>query len=110
MKKIILIAVLLLVVMNGRYLADYFYPRESGGVGNMSGVILYTTSWCGACKKTKDFLDRRGIAYVEYDIEWSAEGRRQFEAFGGRGVPLVVINGTQVIGYNPDKMKRLLGL
>src|SRR5262245_22775328 len=32
-------------------------------------VILYTTSWCPYCRKAKDYLRARGIAYQEIDTE-----------------------------------------
>lgn len=110
MKKILAIAILIIVIQSWGDIRDFFYPREGIGYSREAGVILYSTSWCGACKQAKAFLNRHGIAYTEYDVEKSAEGRRQFEALGGRGVPLMVIEGTTVIGYNPDEMKRLLGL
>ena len=110
MKKIIAIAVLIFVLQSWGDIADYFTLRENPSLSNAAGVVLYSTSWCGACKQAKAFLNRHGVAYTEYDVEKSTEGRRQFEALGGRGVPLLVINGTTVIGYNPDQMKRLLGL
>lgn len=110
MKKILAIAVLGLVIMNWSDITAFFSPREDPAYTQTAGVVLYSTSWCGACKKAKAFLDRQGVAYTEYDVEQSAEGRRQFDALGGRGVPLMVINGTTVIGYNPGEMQRLLGL
>ena len=32
-------------------------------------VTMYTTTWCGYCRRLKDGLDRAGIAYSEVDIE-----------------------------------------
>ena len=32
-------------------------------------VVLYATSWCGYCAKTRSFLAEEGIAYTELDIE-----------------------------------------
>lgn len=39
----------------------------------MAEVIVYTTSWCGDCRRTKQFLTKRGIAYREINIDESAE-------------------------------------
>jgi mycoredoxin len=36
----------------------------------MSAVVtIYTTSWCGPCRRLKSQLDREGIAYESIDIE-----------------------------------------
>jgi len=108
MKKIIVIAAIVLLVLNWSDIADYLYPREDPAYSHTSGVTIFSTSWCSACNQAKAFLDQRGVPYLEYDVEKSTEGRRQFEALGGRGVPLILINGTAVMGFNPQKMTSLL--
>jgi len=32
-------------------------------------VTMYSTTWCGYCRRLKSQLDRDGIAYVEVNIE-----------------------------------------
>ena len=32
-------------------------------------VTMYSTPWCGYCRRLKTQMDREGIAYVEIDIE-----------------------------------------
>ena len=32
-------------------------------------VTMYTTTWCGYCRRLKDGLERAGIEYAEVDIE-----------------------------------------
>ena len=32
-------------------------------------VTMYSTTWCGYCRRLKTQLDREGIAYTEVDIE-----------------------------------------
>ena len=32
-------------------------------------LTLYTTPWCGYCRRLKAQLDREGIGYAEVDIE-----------------------------------------
>ena len=70
-------------------------------------VILYSTSWCGYCSKARDLMDKEGIEYTEYDIEKSREARSQYEQLRGRGVPLMLVNGEVVKGYDPRRLKAL---
>jgi len=72
-------------------------------------VILYATQWCGYCKKTRSFLDQKGIAYFEYDIEASDIGRQQYERLNGRGVPLLVVKSDIIRGYNTQAIINALG-
>ncbi|QJR13589.1 glutaredoxin family protein [Usitatibacter palustris] len=65
-------------------------------------VILYATDWCGYCRATRKFLDDKGIAYVEFDIEKNEEGARQYKALNVRGVPILLVKGNVVQGYDPD--------
>jgi mycoredoxin len=30
---------------------------------------MYSTTWCGYCRRLKSMLDREGIGYTEVDIE-----------------------------------------
>ncbi|MFN8097345.1 MAG: mycoredoxin [Dermatophilaceae bacterium] len=32
-------------------------------------VTMFTTTWCGYCRRLKAQMDREGIAYAEIDIE-----------------------------------------
>ena len=79
-------------------------PRTGGG----GGVILYQTSWCPACKAARDYLDQRGIAYQVKDVEKSASARKEFSKYGSSSVPLVLVKGTPIRGFNPDAIEKAL--
>lgn len=70
-------------------------------------VVLYATSWCGYCEKTRKILDRNNIKYLEHDIESSNVGRFEFEKLGAKGIPVVLINGRVVEGFAPKAVLQL---
>jgi mycoredoxin len=37
--------------------------------GTASVVTMYSTVWCGYCRRLKSQMDREGIGYLEVDIE-----------------------------------------
>ena len=82
-------------------------PRDFSGL-KYEPVVLYSTSWCGYCAKTRRFFERNKINYVEYDIEKSATAKRQYDNLGGGGVPLVLVDRQLVRGYNPSKVVQFL--
>lgn len=71
-------------------------------------VVLYATSWCPYCAKTREFFRMRGIQYTEYDIEHSTAAATGYRRLGGSGVPVVVVGEQVVHGYNPEQMTALL--
>lgn len=73
-------------------------------------VVLYTTSWCGWCRKTQQWLDAQGVSYVNKDVEDDPDaGAEMRELTGGdSGIPVVVIDGEVIQGYNERKMASLL--
>ena len=71
-------------------------------------VQLYSTRWCAICKRAKAFLDRRGVAYREFDIESDPAAYRVFKRLGGRGVPLLVIGSRRLQGFDQSRLERAL--
>jgi glutaredoxin len=72
-------------------------------------VVVYTTAWCGWCRKTLAFLDERGVRYVNKDIEANDWNRDELiEKTGRTSIPVVEIDGEIIRGYNADRMEQLL--
>jgi mycoredoxin len=57
---------------------------------------VYTTTWCGDCRAVKIALERRGLPFVEVDIERDDGARRRVEALNGgrRSVPTLEHGGA----------------
>lgn len=110
MKKYVFIILAVAIFQYWPHIQRELSPPPDFSAQHPEGVVLYSTSWCGYCKKTRDFFKENNIAYVEYDIEASAEGRAQYDQLHGSGVPLVVIRGNVIAGYSPSALKKALKL
>ncbi len=65
----------------------------------MADVKIYTTPWCGYCRRAKALLDRKSVSYQEIDVDNDLEKRRWLvEATGQSTVPQIFINGASVGG------------
>jgi glutaredoxin 3 len=63
-------------------------------------VTMYGTSWCPFCNAAKAFLDERGLAYEEHDLDADPARRDEMRARGGgHTVPQIWVHGTHVGGY-----------
>jgi mycoredoxin len=74
----------------------------------MGTVTMYSTTWCGYCRRLKGQMDREGIAYTEINIELDPEAAALVEKAnnGNQTVPTVVIapgsGGPEVTMTNPS--------
>jgi glutaredoxin-like YruB-family protein len=72
-------------------------------------VVVYTTSWCGWCRKTLAYLDQNGVDYENRDIEADDAWREELEEkTGSTSIPVVEIDGEIIRGYDPGRMRKLL--
>jgi glutaredoxin len=80
--------------------------REKRSYGNIN-VIMYMTSWCGYCRKARDYIHSLNVDLVEYNIEKDKSKREEMlsKSRGSTGVPLIDIEGIIIKGYNPDAIK-----
>ena len=106
LKKVALVLLVVVVYQNWGKIERVFNPSQmvSEQTRAQARVVLYATDWCGYCKQTKRFLDSKGIPFREFDIEKDAEARKAYEALGGRGIPLIDVNGTLIRGFDPDEI------
>lgn len=58
-------------------------------------VVIYSTVWCGFCKKAKAYFRKRGIAFTEKDIEKSPQAKKEYQSLGAGGVPLILVGNKQ---------------
>lgn len=72
-------------------------------------VVMYSTSWCGVCKKARAYFKENRIAFTEYDVEKSDQGRREYARLGARGVPVILVGTARMNGFSPDGFRRLYG-
>lgn len=63
-------------------------------------VVMYSTDWCGYCKKARDYFRSQNIAFVEYDIEKNPQARRQYDALGAKGVPVILVGDKRMNGFS----------
>jgi len=72
-------------------------------------VVIYSTSWCPACKQAKRYMDGKGINYRDVDVEKSPEGADEYIRQGGSGsVPLIVVGEKKMKGFNASELDSML--
>ncbi len=66
----------------------------------MPRIEIYTKAWCGYCAAAKRLLARKGLSYVETDVEADPTALPAMiaRAGGRRTVPQIFIGGRHVGG------------
>ena len=80
-------------------------------------VEMYAVSWCGDCRKARDFLDDHGVEYTEINIDHDPEAAAEVvRRMGKRAIPQLVIDGEWFQPYVPgrgllvDELHQRLGI
>ena len=72
-------------------------------------VKIYTSPTCGYCHQAKRFLTERGVRFIEYDVSRDrAAAEEMVRTTGHMGVPVIVIDGQVVIGFDQARLEQLL--
>jgi len=74
-------------------------------------IIIYSTTWCAFCKTEKQYLDKKGIAYIEKDVEEDKEAYEELMKKNGgafQGVPVTDVAGALVLGFDRLKIDSLI--
>ena len=74
-----------------------------------SPVIVYSASWCAFCHAAMEYLDKLGIKYTDKDVEKDpAAGQEATDKSQQRGIPVIDIGGTIIVGFDRPKIDAAL--
>lgn len=67
-------------------------------------LVMYSTPWCGDCRRLKGVFSRNNIPYQEVDIDADAQAAEELKKATGRGaIPFVRLpNGVFIRGWHNE--------
>lgn len=72
-------------------------------------VVMYSTTWCPACKSARTFFQQRAIPYTEYDVDQDAVAKRRKNSKSpGCGVPVIEVGNQVFCGFGADSILKAL--
>lgn len=87
------------------------YAQKAQQSNQQKSVTVYSTPSCPWCNTLKSFLRKNGIVFTDIDVSRDPEAARQMvAATGQQGVPQANIGGDWVVGFDQQKIKRLLNI
>jgi len=74
-------------------------------------VTIYSTPTCPYCTMAKNFLREHQITFFDINVADDQKAAHEMiEKSGQTGVPVIDIDGTIVIGFDQEQVKKLLHL
>lgn len=74
-------------------------------------IKVYTTESCPWCTKAKTYLRTKGIVFQELNIEKDEKARDEMvQKSNQRGVPVLDIDGSIIIGFNKPAIDEAINL
>lgn len=75
----------------------------------MKRVILYSQPGCPPCYAAKQFLTTRKIPFEYKDVTTDHGALRELAKLKSRTTPTIVVDEEVMIGFDPEKLERMLG-
>ena len=74
-------------------------------------IKIYSTPTCPYCIKAKKYLSEKKISFDHIDVSSNEEGLQEMIKVSGQmGVPVIVIDGDVIVGFDQPKIDAKLGL
>ena len=71
-------------------------------------VIVYTSPTCPYCTMVKEFLSQKGVSFDERDVSRDPSYAQELmNSTGQMGVPVTIINGQIVVGFDRGRLEQL---
>ena len=74
----------------------------------MKQIDIYTSNNCQYCHEAKEFFNDSNIPFTEHNISIDKEAKTEIMKMGYRSVPLIVIDGEKILGFDKEKVVSLL--
>lgn len=74
----------------------------------MADVVIFSSNTCPYCVAAKEYLDEKGVSYTEKNIQTDKAARNELMKMGHMGVPVLLIDGEEVVGFDKPKIDQLL--
>lgn len=75
----------------------------------MHTVKVFSTSTCPWCIRAKQYLEAKGVHFENVDVSGNEQAQEEMVRLSGQmGVPVIVVDGKVVIGFDKSRLEELL--
>lgn len=74
-------------------------------------VTIYSTPTCHFCHAAKDFFTENKVAFTDYNVATDLPKRQEMiQKSGQMGVPVIYVGDEVIVGFDEEKLRKLLSL
>ena len=74
-------------------------------------VTIYSTPTCHFCHMVKDFFTENNVAFTDYNVATDLPKRQEMiQKSGQMGVPVIYVGNEVIVGFDEEKLRKLLAL
>ena len=72
-------------------------------------IKVYSTPTCPYCQMAKDYLSSKDVSYQNIDVSADKDAAEEMVRVSGQmGVPVIVVNGQVMVGFDKSRLDSLL--
>jgi glutaredoxin len=72
-------------------------------------IVMFSTSWCGVCKRARAYFEKEGIVFIEHDVDKNQAARAEYLALNPkRSVPTIKIGNEVIVGFSERAVESAL--
>jgi glutaredoxin len=82
---------------------------------SLATVVIYGAEWCGACHEAARYLKKKGIPFIEKDVEKDPGAAREMQdklaknGLHAGSIPVIDVRGKVMVGFNASEIDGALG-
>ena len=77
----------------------------------MPNIKVYSTPTCPYCIRAKNYLKEHNVPFENIDVASDENGLTEMIKISGQmGVPVILIDGEMIVGFDQTKIAAKLGL
>lgn len=73
-------------------------------------IEVFTTTTCPHCEAAKQYLSEKGFNYTVKNVQEDKAFRHELISKGFKGVPVIIIDGVNIVGFDKEKIKQILNI
>jgi glutaredoxin len=72
-------------------------------------IVMYSTSWCGACAQARQYMHQQNLSFIDHDVEQDPGALARAHQLNPRhSVPVIDVEGDVSIGFSPSHLEASL--